>query len=301
MILLMVLLMNGCNSKDNGSDTEDASKVDIYYIDTKSSEIVSESYLPQGTTKEQQIEELLKKLKGNPTDVLYKSALTDKVVVNNYSFTEDGDLTIDFALTYNDLTGYKETLCRAAIVKTLTQISGVEYIVFTINEQRLVDSSGNVVGFMNEEDFIDTIGSETDYQVKLYFANKAGDGLVEYSTDIYYNGTGTIEELVINKLINGPTATGMYDTIPEGTVLLDVNTKDGICYVDFNEKFLEQLTDISDDIPIYSIVNSLVELPNMKINKVQFKINGKVQESYRENIEFDGFFERNLELIEETK
>jgi germination protein M len=137
--------------------------------------------------------------------------------------------------------------------------------------------------------------------VKLYFANKTGDGLVEYATDIYYNGTGTIEELVINKLINGPTATGMYDTIPEGTVLLDVNTKDGICYVDFNEKFLDQLPDISDEIPIYSIVNSLVELPNMKINKVQFKINGEVQASYRENIEFDGFFERNLELIEETK
>jgi len=71
--------------------------------------------------------------------------------------------------------------------------------------------------------------------------------------------------------------------------------------VDFNEKFLDKLPNITDKIAIYSIVNTLVELPVLDINKVQFTINSKVQETYREGMEFDVSFERDLSLIEGSK
>jgi germination protein M len=154
---------------------------------------------------------------------------------------------------------------------------------------------------MTEEDFIDSTGADTNYPVILYFANQDGDALVEYEFNIKYNGSSTIEENVIKQLINGPTEIGMYDTIPEGTTLLNVSTKEGICYVDFNEKFLDKLPNITDKIAIYSIVNTLVELPVLDINKVQFTINSKVQETYREGMEFDVSFERDLSLIEGSK
>ena len=93
----------------------------------------------------------------------------------------------------------------------------------------------------------------------------------------------------------------MYPTIPEGTTLLNVTTKEGICYVDFNEKFLEKIPEITNETAIYSVVNSLMELPKRNISKVQFLINGEVVPTYREGFAFDGYFERNLSLIKSTK
>lgn len=298
LLLLLITLLTAC-SGNNGQMDSDFNK--IYYIDSKSSAIVSEDYTITSETTQEMIDELLKMLKEPPKNVVYKNGIPDNVSIKSTSITNEGRLTINFDSNYSSLVGISEVLCRAAIVKTLSQIKDVEYIEFYVNDQPLMDSYGVVVGLMTTEDFIESIESNTNYQASLYFANRKGDGLIEYSTSINYTGTGSIEELVIKQLINGPTVIGMYATIPEGTTLLNVSTKEGVCSVDFNESFLEKIPDISNEVAIYSIVNTLVELPNRNINKVQFLINGKVVSTYRENFQFDEFFERNLTLIEESK
>ena len=300
LIFLIVLLLGACDNKNDDDISDDKSVVNIYYIDTKTSGLVSETYKIIGTEKEHQVEELLYMVKKSPENVVYKSALPKNVTVKEFDFDKDDQLIVNFESTYNDLSGIPEVMCRAAVVKTLSQIVGVEFIIFNVNGQPLMDAD-QVVGLMTEEDFIDNTGADTNYPVILYFANQDGNALVEYAFNIKYNGSGTIEENVIKQLINGPTEIGMYDTIPEGTTLLNVSTKEGICYVDFNEKFLDKLPNITDKIAIYSIVNTLVELPVLDINKVQFTINSKVQETYREGMEFDVSFERDLSLIEGSK
>ena len=67
-------------------------------------------------------------------------------------------------------------------------------------------------------------------------------------------------------------------------------TKDGICYVNLDESFLTVVNNVSTDVAVYSIVNSLVELSN--INKVQILINGEVAESFQTTT-----FERNLDIV----
>lgn len=295
MLILLAALLSACK-KDDKDILNDRKEVNVYYFDTKTSSIVSEPYVPQGETKAELVDELLNKLKQVPENVIYKSALPESVTVKEAYFNLDGRLTINFDSNYSSLTGIPEVLCRAAIVKTLCQIPGVELIEFNVNGQPLKDSNDVVVGFLTAKDFIDNIEDEMSYKVNLYFANEQGDALIQVTSDVYYNGTGTIEELVIKQLINGPTELGVYDTIPEGTTLLNVSTNEGICTVDFNEKFLEKLPNITDEVAIYSVVNTLVELNN--VNKVQFKINGQVQKTYREGIPFDKYFERNLTLID---
>jgi germination protein M len=294
-ILILCSLLGACNKKNNNLD--DKPKVDIYYINTKTSGLTSESYKIISTEKKEQVKELLYMLKKTPDHMVYKSSIPEDVTLD-YEFDENGSLTVNFSSSYSKLTGVPEVLCRATIVKTLSQISGVEYIQFNVNGQPLKDSNGNVVGLLTNEDFIDDTGANTYYKVKLYFANEDGDKLIEYNTDINYTGAETLEELVIKQLINGPTELGMYPTIPEGTILLNVSKNDGICFVDFNEKFLEKLPNIKEDIAIYSIVNTLVELPD--INKVEFTINSQVQKTYWEDMPFDQAFERNLNLLEEA-
>jgi germination protein M len=172
-------------------------------------------------------------------------------------------------------------------------------VQINVNGSPLIDSNGDVVGLLTADYFIDNTEASTPYRIKLYYANRKGDALVEYDTDVYYTGTTSLEELAIKQLINGPTEIGMYNTIPEGTVLLNVTKNDGICTVDFNEKFLEKLPDISEQVAIYSVVNTLVELPDIK--KVQFAINSQVVKTIWDDIPFDVLFERNLDIIEATK
>ena len=296
IILLLCILLTACSHKKDTDTTDQTTEVKIYCLDTKTSDIVSENYTPISTTKEALVGELLEALKQTPKNIVYKSALPDNVTVLDYAFSVDNGLTINFDSTYSSITGIPEVICRAMVVKTLSQIDGVDIIEFNVNGQQLLDSNGAVVGLMTGDTFIENIGDEINYKVSLYFANEEGTKLIKYISDIYDTGTVPIEEQVINQLINGPTAAGMYRTIPEGTILLNITTKERICYVDFNEKFLEKVPNVDDDVVIYSVVNSLVEVPD--INKVQFSINGESLKTYRENIAFDGLFERNLSLAE---
>ncbi|MBH1941274.1 GerMN domain-containing protein [Mobilitalea sibirica] len=276
LLLLIIVFFSGCsNDKDNNQGEE----VKVYYIDSKTSTLVSENYTPIETEKKLIVEELLSALRKEPKNVVYKKALPDKVTIKDLSIKAD-ELTINFDSTYNELVGIPEVLCRAAIVRTLTQIDGLKYVVFNVSDQQFVDSNG--LSLFTKEDFIESTSAETNYKVSLYFADATGQALVDTVTNIFYTGTGSIEELVIKQLINGPTQPGMLNTVPEGTTLLNVTTKEGICVVDFNEKFNDSLPNVSKEISIYSVVNSLVELPG--INKVQFKINGTVGETYERNL-----------------
>ena len=295
-VLIMVILLGACShSKENSAS---GSTISIYYIDAKTTSLVSENYELISTKLNEQINELLYMLKMNPDNLVYKSVLPSDIVIN-FSLGTDGSLTIKFDSTYNELTGVDEILCRAAIVKTLCQLPEVEYVQINVNDNPLIDSNQDAVGPLTAADFIDDTETNTNYKLKLYFANEKGDALIEYDTNIDYIGTDTIEEIAINQLINGPTEIGMYDTIPKGTILLNLFKTDGTCYVDFNEKFLDKLSSITEEVAIYSVVNTLVELPG--INKVQFRIDGEVVKTYYESKEFDSSFKRNLDLIEKTK
>lgn len=297
LILLFTMAFLGGCSQRKIIKIDQLNSYNVYYVDSKTSGIVSEAYEPSGATKEELAQELFTMLKTEPQNRVYRKAVPETVTVKEIDFSSEDTLTLDFDATYSELSGIAEVICRATIVKTLSQIDGLEYIKFIVNGQPLIDSNGVQIGLMTDDDFIESTGTEMNYQVILYFASEDGKSLMPLETDIYYTGSSSIEEIVINQLINGTTESGMQNAIPTGTKLLNVTTKEGICYVDFNEKFLEAMQGITDAATIYSVVNSLVELPN--INKVQFLINSAVRENFRESIVFSGFFERNLEIITE--
>lgn len=298
LILMMgfVLLLTSCKEKGDLNNDVLNEGMKIYYLNNSRTKIVDEPFSPSSKTRDDLVLEYFKALKKDPTDVSNRKAVPNNVSLLDFSFIEEDRLTINFDSSYNQLGGIEEVLCRAALVKTLGQIDGLEYIEFTVVGLPLMDSNDKLVGLMTSESFIESTSSETNYKAVLYFANEKGDLLVGESIYIFYTGSISIEEMVILQLINGPTEVGINGTIPKGTTLLNITTKDSICYVDFNEKFIEEPINVKDDVTIYSIVNTLVELPT--VSRVQFLINGESQKRYRKDIAFDGLFERNLALIE---
>ena len=154
---------------------------------------------------------------------------------------------------------------------------------------------------MAADTFIENAGNEINayekVNLRLYFANETGDRLVEENRrNVVYNSNISLEKLVVEKLVEGPTVEGAYPTINPATKIISVTVQDGTCYVNLNDDFLNQPYNVVSDVTIYSITNSLVELSN--VNRVQISINGETNLSYRENMSLNTVFERNLDIME---
>lgn len=294
VLIMLVIIASACSKTE-----EIVSEYNLYYVNKEETKIVKVPYEPVGESTDELVKEFISLLDEAPDDLSLKKAKPDNVLITNYS-VDARQVYLTFNKKYHEMSPITEILFRASVVRTLTQIPGIEYVSFYINDQPLTDSNGNVVGIMTASNFIENTGQEINSyertKLVLYYANKAGDKLIETSVDVVYSTNISVEKLVVEKLIKGPSSKSVYPTIPPKTKLLSVTIQEGVCYVNFDEGFLENQYDVSEAVPVYSVVNSLLELSN--INKVQILINGKTNITYREAINFETMFERNLDIIE---
>ena len=98
----------------------------------------------------------------------------------------------------------------------------------------------------------------------------------------------------INELIKGPSSHELIATMPSGTKLLNIETKDGVCYVNLSEEFVTKFSGGSGVLNVYSIVNSLCSTES--VTSVQILIEGE------KGAEFGGFvfdepLEANMDLV----
>ena len=254
----------------------------------------------EGDTLEQQTQNVLEMLAENPVE------LSLRTTVNGFSIksweVKDAQLVLDMSTEYKKLSATAEVLIRAAIVRTMTQLEGIENVSFTVGGEALTDSLGSIVGPMTADMFIDNAGKEINAyektRLKLYFADGTGERLVEViSQPIVYSSNISMEKLVLEQLIAGPSAEDgeAYAVLSSATKVLGVTVKDGVCYVNFDENALMPVGNATAQVQIYAIVNSLAELPN--INRVQIAVGGKTDVLFGEKIQLSTVFDRNLDLV----
>lgn len=298
VLIIVTACMTGC-----GNDTQESYNAgrtySVYYVNNEETKIFSKSYQTATEDKQELLDELIGQLAVISEKMEYRAPLSGDFAMLGYTW-KDGQLAINFDEHYKEMDSIKEILVRAAIVRTLSQVEDVSFISFTVNNEPLMDNGGIAVGSMSADMFIDNEGNEINAYEKvnlhLYFANENGDRLVEENQrNVVYNSNISVEKLVVEKLIEGPLSEGSYPTINPETRIVSVTVKDRICYVNLNEVFLNQPYNVTSDVTIYSITNSLVELPS--VSKVQISINGDTSVSYKESVSLSTLFERNLDLI----
>ncbi|MCR5283929.1 MAG: GerMN domain-containing protein [Lachnospiraceae bacterium] len=249
---------------------------------------------------------LLLQLQEVPQDTQYRAAIPDGVSLPEL-ILKDETAVLNFSEDYYNLSTGGEILSRAAIVRTLTQVPGVMYCGFQIGGNALTSATGMPVGIMRADMFIDNNGKEINTEEKvtlaLYFANAEGNGLVRVDRDVIYSSNIPIERLVMEQLILGVNEPememGAYPVISDSTRLLSVTEKDGICYVNLDTGFMAQTLDVTPEVALYSIVNSLVELS--AVNRVQFSVNGATNLVFREKYSLSDSYDRNLEIVQPAK
>lgn len=298
VILCLCLLLGGCGQ----GTMPDGNKTYIYYVNADGTGLVQEDYeLPDGNIREQ-IAAILEELRRETDSIEYKSAYPEYVRIQEWQLT-DSDLEIDFSDSYKQMDAATELLLRAATVHTLEQVNGVDYIKFTVEGKGLRNSEGEEEGYMNHDSFVENTGSSLhSYQegsLKLFFANKAGDKLTEEVVNVRYNSNMSVEKLITEQLIKGPPMEGAYPTLPPDTKVLGVSVRDGICYVNFDEGFLNMDYKISPEVRIYSVVNSIVA--GGETGQVQILVNGETDITYEGDIRLEKPLSRNLEIVEEKE
>ena len=112
-----------------------------------------------------------------------------------------------------------------------------------------------------------------------------------------------MDKLVVERLIAGPedgdSVENGFATISSDTQIMSVTTQDGVCYVNLNEGFLVRQGNVTPEVAVYSIVNSLTELPG--INRVQLSIEGNSDLNYMEKLSLLQPFEKNMEIIDNAQ
>ena len=264
MLLMLLAVLTGCGTRE----PETGKKISVYYVNTAETKVeVHDQYL-NTKTPEEQLEETMTFLSTTPEKLEYKAPFDMGFQVLDYD-VEDGKLVINVDKAYSELSVTTEVLVRAAVVRTLTQLSNVKYVTITVEGSQLYDNAGELVGWMNAEQFINNDGNEINtyelVKVKLYFANADGDKLIAAYREKHYSTNTPLERFVVEELIAGPSGQieGLYPVINPETKIINILTKDGICYVNLDSSFLTVVNNVSTEVAVYSIVNSLVELDNI--------------------------------------
>ena len=178
---LCLSILTGCGQEPE----ETGATVSVYYINKEETRITAVEKPLEGDTLEEQTKNTLESLgeilaeepqiaePENPVE------LSLRTTVKGFSVksweVKDAQLVLDMSTEYKKLPASTEVLIRAAIVRTLTQLEGIDNVSFTVGGETLTDSLGGVVGPMTAEMFIDNAGREINAyektRLKLYFAD----------------------------------------------------------------------------------------------------------------------------------
>ena len=298
--IILAALLAGC---EGFSGSQNQNTYYLYYMNQDLNQVVEVPYEPEHLDTEGMIAEFAARQAMPPSDTDdYVSLLPEGTSILDYQL-EGETLTLNMSDSYGTMSSSREILARAGLVRTFTQVEGVLRVQFQVNGSPLTDSYGNEVGNLTRDSFVENSGDELNtYQnitMQLYFTDQSGTELVPEERMVYYSSNVPLERVVVEELVKGPGEEGHYPTLSADTNILSVSIQEGICYVNFDESFTNSILSVSEEIPVYSIVNSLASVCH--VNRVQFSINGNSTVTFRDSMRLDQLFEPNQDLVAEEQ
>ena len=309
VMLAFAICLSGCGLPDHLFGIGNKSDADVqtyyaYYISVKDDSLLEERL---DLEKDDQ-EALLQKLQNVVTkqtegkDAKKKEALLPSNVKIEDIQIDDGELSVSLSKEYAAMEKSREIMARVGMVKTFSQMPGVDSVQFLVNGSPLKNSDGEEVGPLKPGSFVQSAGEDINsYQSEyatLYFADETGTALVREGRKIYYNSNSSLEKAIVSELITGPEDSSHYPIAVPETKLISVLRQDDICYVNLASNS-GTVTSINakENIQIYAIVNTLAE--NCKVKQVQFSIDGNTNGTYAGSMSLNHLYEKDFSLVAE--
>ena len=296
LVFILCLFLSAC-----GKSGADKSGIRIFYLNRADYGIKEQVYTPAANDKKGIIEELIAKLCVQPKEMTLRAPVSDFRLLT--SETRGSIVTMNFSEEYYDMTAVEEVLTRTAVVNTLCSFSEIDGVYFLVDGEAMHDADGVEPGIMEPDQFIYNSYTEMrNYErvrIHLYFANEAGNRLVDAYRTVVYNSNMPLERIVLEQVISGPNSIFAYPTVSKDTKVNNITTRDGICYVNLSSEFMNEHLDVTPQVALYSIVNSLCELPS--IDAVQISVEGQQDTVFMESISLTGSFRVNEDIVEGTR
>lgn len=296
----MMFTVSGCrgeNKPGTAGQPPETRKVQIYYYDTTEAKLVPEEHEvnAEGISEFRGIlDEMIK----GPVSQELKRVLPEDLEVRAVEFGND-ILVLNFGNAFDE----NDIMARYALYQTFFGLQEVQTISLLKNDAPIQNAEGETVPEMNRYNFVTSAPPiPTDQAVvTLYFGSSSqnGETLKAESRLVAVKNDETLEKSVLEELIKGPRNTSLYATVPAETKIISVETKEGTCFVNLSQEFVNKHTGGSTGelMTVYSIVDSLTELDGVR--KVQFLIEGQKLEVFKGHLIFNEPFEREESYISE--
>lgn len=292
--IALLMILTGCQEVNTVSEPF------IYYLNVDGMDVVPVAYSGDLSYGESAVTEMIEAMQ-NPTEMTEGNSPFIKDVQIEKIKLDETNLDLHFSPEYRELSVVEEVLLRASVAQSLLKITGLETVTFYVSDSLLEDAEGIAYGPISVEDFVQNVGSAIhSYQTEelsLYFADESGASLLKETKEVRYNSNTSMEKVVVEKIMQGTSQSHLQSTVARATKLLGVTVRDDICYVNFDEGIQEAVENITPEILLYSIVNSLVE--NTTVSQVQISINGESTGKLLGTINLEKPFEANWELVKE--
>ena len=165
--------------------------------------------------------------------------------------------------------GLSQSLAFACLAKTILQIPDIQRVSISYP-----GASEPVVLTGNDIFLTDTGMLPQEEMIVLYFPDSSRRYLVRETVAVDAAHAADKPRCIVEQLLSAKEGGQSASCIPEGTELLGITVENGICTVNLSSQFSENLEQsfASERMAVYSIVNSLTELP--EIDTVDFLISG---------------------------
>lgn len=309
LFLMFAVCLTACSAETVEEEQKPASlennQIYTFFVNADRTDVFPVPYTLEGKGTTEIVQGIIEHMMYENGTVEYQTPIpTGITYVNNEYDDVKNNVKISFNILYESINAETLLFFKTCVAWTVLQLEEVESISIELTDLANADvETATTVESFDRDSFTLNFGDKSGYKqtgtIVLYFANESGDLLKEYQQTVEISNTTSLSRLVVESLINGPDKEGYTATLPDDIKINNITVNDGICYVDLSEGFYDTANPLKNDIIVYSVVNSLVELPT--VSKVQFLKNGEKQQFFRETLPFDVIFERNLDIVEQEE
>ncbi|MGN0346641.1 MAG: GerMN domain-containing protein [Lachnospiraceae bacterium] len=157
-LFLFLIIITACGKKDNPEVFESEKANYLFFLNKDGNALMQEQDTaieehPEWSMEEQ-VEHFVTRLSDVPLQIEWKAPLRLGFSLDSWN-VEGTELILCLSESYYDLSPTDEILVRAALVKTLTQVDGIDRVSFWILNEPLKDATGNAVSAMTADCFLD--------------------------------------------------------------------------------------------------------------------------------------------------
>ncbi len=275
LVLIISVALIGVILFADFGDKDFAISVNLYFYNENSNGVVEEAREITYDKTEEIIPQIIKEIVKGPRQTDKKRIVKKGVKLNDIIYGDNGYAVIDLNDKFLSNDNTLDVLAAYTVIKAVCNaypVTGITHVKLTVEGDDIATSDGKTLDYLTYEDIkLSDTAQRTKKEVLLYFKNSEKDGFGAEIRKLEISTEESLEKAVVEALLKGPKSDKLKQCV--FGELISVDTKDGVCFVNLAFSFVEKNSGEGAFAAVYSIVNSLTELPG--IDGVQILVDGK--------------------------